>query len=330
MRFKHLLIFILFCLSRPLFSQDSTFIGKMKIPTFIDTMFIDHDLNNWSVRLFTNYKSNGFQLSNADQKITYAPNNPMGIGVGLGTRKLILDLAFNIKGKDEEPTERFDLQATLMLNNHNIQYMLQSYQGYNVNAENFEDFRTDIRSFSSSLNYMYMTNASEYSVAAIKSGLSRQKRPALTSGLGGYLFLNRISSDSSIVSQGDFTDSNEEIGIVNLQIIGAGVRATISATVPFLKYFFATISITPGIGLGYKYVETESSSYHPQNPMLYHFDLGSIIGYNGTRFYVNFSMNYAFYKTSLDYGNSILYNTANAKLALGYKIGKGRQVNKVP
>ena len=85
----------------------------------------------------------------------------MGFGVGFGSRKLILDLAFNIKRKDEAPTERFDLQATLMLNNHHINYTLQSYQGYNVHAEDFEDFRTDIRSFSSTINYLYMFNASK-------------------------------------------------------------------------------------------------------------------------------------------------------------------------
>lgn len=325
MRFKQLLIFILFFLSRPLFSQDTSFIEKIKIPTFIDTLFIDHDRNNWSVRLFTNYKNNKFQLRNTDQKISYTPNNPMGWGVGFGTRKLILDLAFNIKQKGEEPTDRIDFQATLMLNNHYINYTLQFYQGYNVNAEGFEDFRSDIHSFSSAINYIYMFNAAEYSLAAVKSGLSRQKRPAFSTGLGGFLYMNRISADSSIVSQDDFPESNEVIGIVNLQALGGGVRATFSATVPLIKYLFATVSITPGIGLMYKQVETESTTYHPTNPLVYLVDFGGIVGYNGNRIYLNFSMGYALYKTGLDFGNSILYNTANAKLALGYKLGRSRQ-----
>ncbi len=325
MSLKHLLIYILLFLSRPLFSQDTSFLEKLRIPTFIDTLFIDHDRNNWSARLFTNYKNNKFQLRNSDQKITYAPNNPMGWGVGLGTRKIILDLAFNIKKKGEEPTERIDFQAILMLNHHYIFYSLQSYQGYNVISEDIEYFRADIRSFSTSLNYMYVFNTSEYSVAAVKSGLSRQKKPAISTGLGGFLFINRISADSSIVSQSDFSESDENIGIVNLNAYGGGVHANISATVPFIKYLFATASITPGIGLMYKQVETESKTYHPENPMVYLLDLGAIVGYNGNRIYVNLSAAWAIYKTGLDYGNDILYNRANVKLALGYKLGRNNR-----
>lgn len=325
MRFKHLLIFILFFLSEPLFSQDTSFIEKIKIPTFIDTMFIDRDRNNWSIRLFTNYKDNRFRIITADEKVLYSPNNPMGFGFGFGTRKVILDLAFNIKRKDKEPTERIDLQATLMLNNHIINFVLQTYQGYNVSAQNLSYFRKDIRSFSSSLSYMYMFNASEYSIAALKSGLSRQKKPAFTSGLGSFLFLNRISSDSSIIPQNEFHGYTEEIRIVNLPGVGAGVLANISATVPFLKSFFVSASITPGIGLMWKYVETESVSYHPSNPLLYQVDLGGMLGYNADRYYINLSMGYALYKTSLDFGNSIMYNTVKAKLAMGYKLGKNNQ-----
>ena len=116
-------------------------------------------------------------------------------------------------------------------------------------------------------------------MAAIKSGLSRQKKPAFSSGLGGFLFLNRISSDSSIVPQVISPVSNDKIKITYLQAFGAGVRANFSATLPLIKYFFATVSITPGIGLMYKQVETESISYHLKNPLAYLLDLGGIVGY---------------------------------------------------
>ncbi len=322
MRFKHLLIFILFFLSKPLFSQDTSFIEKIKIPTFIDTLFIDRDRNNWSIRLFTNYKINKFKLNTADENILYKPNNPFGFGFGLGTRKVIFDLAFNIKQKDKEPTKRFDFQAMLMHHNHYINFVIQSYQGYNVTTDNLSDFRPDIRSFSSVLSYLYMFNTRKYSLAAMNSGLARQKQPAINYGLGGFLFMNRISADSSIVSQSDFPQSNEELWIVNLPAAGVGVHTNFSVSFPFLKYFLASVTITPSIGLLYKYVETESISYHPKNPLMYHVDLTGLIGYSGNRYYITFSMGYSIYKTSLDFGNSILYNTTRAKLALGYKLGR--------
>ena len=325
MRYKHLLIFILFPLSGPLFSQDTSFIEKIKIPSFIDTMFIDRDRNNWSIRLFTNYKDNRFRIITAEDEILYKPNNPFGFGFGLGTRKVIFDLAFNIKQKDKEPTKRFDFQAIVMHNNHYINFVIQTYQGYNVITENISDFRPDIRSFSSALSYLYTFNTGKYSMAAMKSGLARQKKPAINYGLGGFLFMNRISSDSSILSQDEFPEYNDELRIVNLPATGVGVHTNFSASTPFLKYFLASVTITPSIGLLYKYVETESISYHPKNPLMYHFDLTGLIGYSGNRYYINFSVGYSLYKTSLDFGNSILYNTARAKLAMGYKLGKNNQ-----
>jgi hypothetical protein len=315
------MIFLLFFLSRPLFSQDSTFIEKINVPTFIDTLFIDRDLNNWSIRLFTNYKFNKFKISNSDQYVLFTPNNPWRYGVGVATRKFVLDIALNIKPKGEEPTKRIDLLATILLKNHQIDYFFQRYQGYNADNGMTEEFRPDLTTFSSGLRYLYMFNADEYSMAARRTGLARQKKAAFTSGLGGFLFLNRIKVDSSIVPQEIEPPFNEEAGIVNLYGVGAGVLANFSATVPFWENFFVSASITPGIGLVWKYVESESVSYHPENPLLYQVDLGGIVGYHGDRFYTNLSLGYALNATNLDFGNKIVYSRANTKLAVGYKLG---------
>ncbi len=106
---------------------------------------------------------------------------------------------------------------------------------------------------------------------------------------------------------------------------GAGVHASFSAMVPFLKNFFASAAITPGVGLMYKFVETESGSYHPEDPFVYKVDISSILGYNANKFYINFTMGYVLFKTSLDHSNWILNNTIKSKLAIGYKIrGKNR------
>lgn len=328
MRFGRLLFFCLFFIPASLFSQDSSFIDKIVVSKFIDTLFIDRDLNNWSIRLFTNYKDNRFKLSNANEGVLYAPHNPMGIGFGVGTRKMLLDIAFNIKTKDKEPTERFDLQAALMLKNHHIEYSLQSYHGFSLNNDDIAEFRTDITSFSSRLVYMYLFNASEYSMAALKSGLSRQKKAAVTSGIGGFLFVSRVSADSSMIPPELLPGFNEEARITDLPGYGGGLLANISVSIPFFRNFFASASITPGIGLMYKTIETESSTFQPDSPLLFQLNLGGMLGYNADRYYVNFSFGYGLNGTSLDYGNRITYNTANAKLAFGYKIGKARKSRK--
>ena len=325
MRMKHLFFFCMVFITTPLLSQDSIFLEKIKLPSFIDTLFMDRDLNNWSVRLFSNYKNSRFLLNSGDENLVYKPNNPFGVGFGLGNRKIILDIAFNIKSKDQEPTERFDLQVTLMLHKHHIDYFLHSYQGYNVTYDNQEDFRTDIKDFSTGVDYMYIFNASEFSMAAMKSGLVRQKKAALSFGLGGFLYYTRTSADSSIVPPELYPYFNEESRIVELSGFGAGVHASFNAMVPFLKNFFASAAITPGVGLMYKFVETESGSYHPVDPFVYKVDFSGILGYNANKFYINFTMGYVLFRTSLDHSNWIYNSAVKSKLAIGYKIrGKDR------
>jgi hypothetical protein len=255
----------------------------------------------------------------------YAPRNPYGIGFGVASKKLILDIAFNTKFRSEEPTERFDIQATMVLKQHLIIFFFQDYQGFNIKNDFVgEDmFRKDIGTMSSGINYMYIFNTHKYSTVAMKSGLSKQKRAAISLGLGGFLFINNLSADSSIVPMELAAYFNEEAQIIGLFGTGAGILVGFNVVVPFLKHFFVSASLTPGIGLMYKNVQTESVSYKSSNPLLSHMYIEGIFGYNKKRFYLNFSMGAGIHGTVLDYGNRIQYRTVNAKLAIGYKL-KGR------
>jgi len=117
------------------FSQNLTVLDSLKVRDFIDTLFIDRDINYWSIRLFTHLKSNWFGIMNSDQKISYVPNNLFGIGVGLGTRKLLLDIGFSPGGNQENVTHRIDLQTAFILKKHFLEAYLHRYQGYNVRSD---------------------------------------------------------------------------------------------------------------------------------------------------------------------------------------------------
>ena len=132
MKRKYTLLLVLLLSFTTGFSQELSFLDSLHAPKFIDTLFIDRDINNWSIRIFTNYKEQRFRLSNDSYKLTYFPNNPYGIGFGLATKKIILDLAFNIKTNKEEPTDRIDMQGSLTLEKHNIDFVFQRYKGFNV------------------------------------------------------------------------------------------------------------------------------------------------------------------------------------------------------
>ena len=316
-------VLLSFLFSTSILAQEPQVLENLPVPDFIDTLFIDRDINNWSLRTFVNYKNHRFQLGNDDYKQGYTPSNPGGVGFGLATKKLIIDCGFNLQLRDKERTERVDFRIALLMQKHNFSYFLQSYKGFNLNPDFDLDnnFRHDINSLSSGLNYMYLFNASEFSLTAMKSGLSTQKRTALSFGLGGFLFYNRLLADSTIVPLELQIYSNNQAMLTRLYGAGGGVQGGFSIIIPFLKKLIASASITPGIGVIYKNVHTETSSYVPSNPFIAETLLEGLIGYNGKNIYLNCTLTYAYYKTSLDFGNWIGYQTTQAKIVFGYKLG---------
>src|SRR5690606_38856552 len=98
-----------------------------------------------------NYKGQRFTLKDGTDKLSFVPNNKFGIGFGLGTSKLIVDIAINLKGKNENQTERFDMQGSMIIGNKNlVGILVQRYKGFNVlnNFNEPEPFREDIKSIS--------------------------------------------------------------------------------------------------------------------------------------------------------------------------------------
>jgi hypothetical protein len=256
--------------------------------------------------------------------LKYVPNNPYSIGIGIGTRKLLLDLGINIKGKSKDITKRFDIQLSMIHNTHFFDFYLQRYQGYN--AENdigiSSTFRNDLISLSAGLKYLYFFNKRNYSLAAEKSGHSRQKKTATSFGLGSFLFIKNLSADSSLIPMELSGNFNQEAQLTKLFGISIGIHGSFTAIFPLPFHFFTSLSISPGIGLMLKNIETEYISYTPSDPLLYKLEMAGAFGYNGNRIYITFRLGFDFYRTYLDYGNKALFNTTNAKLALGYKLRK--------
>ena len=94
-RFLLLVIFLLVCTAGYSQIEKNEKSGFIKL---IDSLFIDHDLSNYSVRLFSNYKVKQFRVRNDEFRSRYVPNNRFGAGFGVANSKLLIDVAFNIKG----------------------------------------------------------------------------------------------------------------------------------------------------------------------------------------------------------------------------------------
>ena len=293
----------------------------------LDSLLVDRDIENYSLRIFSNFKVNKFNISDSDSKAKFVPNNRYGLGLGFATKKIILDIAVNIKNPNKEKTSRFDLQATTILKDKNyVKIFTQVYRGFNA-KNNFDEptvFRDDIRSVSVGLNYMYTLDNIEFSYSQLKAGLSNKNSDNIfiTGGVGVFGSFDYFSAKPSILSETTSPYFNEEGDIKRYQGLSFGVLAGVISYFQLPENITATVNVMPGIGLVNKKVTLQDGGYKPGNPMLYKLDFLIGLNYNLKQFYVSLSYNNSLYSTDLDYGNNYLLNLTKAKLAIGYKFNK--------
>ncbi|MDN3493111.1 DUF4421 family protein [Winogradskyella bathintestinalis] len=298
----------------------------------LDSLLIDRNIENYSVRLFTNFKVNKFNIKNQDSKIRFVPNNRHGIGFGFANRKIILDIAFNLKNPNREETRKFDLQGTTIIKDrHYINFYGQSYKGFTA-KNNIDEpfiFRSDMRSVSIGFNYLYTFDGIEFSYALLKAGLSekRHRNIIITGGVGAFASFDYFSANSSILSENISPYFNEEGNIERYKGLSFGVLAGFISYFKLPEGIVATVNIIPGIGFMAKKINLPNGGYKPADPMLYKLDFSMGVGYSFNQFYVNLTYSNGMYSTDLDYGNKYLLNLTNAKLALGYRFSGHKRNN---
>lgn len=262
-------IIILFGLFFPmcLKGQDSLdYEHKKSFVSIVDTLFIDRDLNHWSVRAISSFKDNNFRLSNSNYTLHYNPTNPAGVGVGYASSKLLLDLIFNIKTNQEEATERFDFQGNLLLKQELLLFQIQNYKGFTVTNTSSGDpgtFRGDVRSFSSSLNYTHLFKPGMKTLHAFYSNSQNKAIRIGTFLAGAYTTYHHIQADSSIIPSSFGEYFNEQAQILEMSKFAFGISGGYAYFLPLSAHFFVMFVIDPGLGLNFKSIRTETLSYHP-------------------------------------------------------------------
>ncbi|WP_229719252.1 DUF4421 family protein [Winogradskyella schleiferi] len=290
----------------------------------LDELLIDRDIENYSIRLFTNFKVNKFSIKNDDSKARFVPNNRHGLGLGFANKKVIVDIGFNLKNPNKEETTRFDLQGTTILEDrHFANVYLQTYKGFTAKNDFDEPFvfRSDVRSVSFGFNYLFTLDDIEFSYALLKAGFSeeRHKDIFITGGLGVFGGFDYFSAKTSILSESTNSYFNEQGNIKRYQGAALGVLAGFISYFKLPENISATINVMPGVGLVNKKITLEDDSYRPANPMLYKLDFLLGLGYNFNQFYVSLTYSNGLYSTDLDYDNKYRLNLTKAKLAVGYR-----------
>lgn len=290
----------------------------------IDSLLIDRDIENYSIRIFSNYKVNKFSILNDESKVKFVPNNRYGLGLGFANRKVIFDVAFNIKNKNKQETSRFDLQVTTIIKRqHYVNLFAQTYKGFKA-KHNFDEpttFRSDVRSVSLGINYLYTLDEVEFSYSLLKAGLDEKDNQDIfiTGGIGLFGVYDYFSAKPSILSESGSTFFNEQGNVKRYNGAAIGVLAGFISYFKLPENITATLNVMPGIALMNKRVTLQDGSYRPSNPMLYKLDFSVGLGYNLKQYYAILTYSNGLYSTGFDNDNRYRLNLTNAKLALGYR-----------
>ncbi|WP_240472215.1 DUF4421 family protein [Mangrovimonas xylaniphaga] len=297
---------------------------RTKFRKAIDSLFIDHNPENYSLRLFSNYKVKRFKISNEDFKTRYVPKNRYGVGVGVANSKVLLDLAINIKNGKEEVTNRFDAQGTIIFKKRNyINAYLQIYNGYNVknSFDEPKEFRFDIKSRTVGFNHLYTFTDIEFSYSLLKAGLpTRNKDVYITGGIGSFVMFDYFDSDGSIFPESVGLYYEDVQGVKRYSGRALGFLAGVMSAFILPDNMIATCNLMPGIALMNNRVTLEDGSRSGSMPLLYKLDASVALSYNVKRFYINLMYETGIYANSLDFGHNYKFNLSMAKLSFGYKL----------
>lgn len=304
----------------------------IKPKAIVDSLIFSEKLN-WSVRLLGNFKQQQFRIKDDYEQLEYKPNNPFGVGVGIANQRLVIDIVFNIKGavKKEEQTKKFAAEGAFILKRNLFTFTLENVHGYNISNDqnDTEIFREDISIFTLGVGYLHMLGKNKFSVREMKSGTNGADKTSVTFGLGGFLLINSLNADDSIIPPDAVPYFNDEAQIRKINAYGAGVLGGIASYFKLPANFYATAYVAPGIGLEYKEIKTIEGSYKPSNPLVYKTDLFGSLGYNRKKFYINFTFSTNLYFASLDYNNRASLGITKSKLIFGYNIGKINMPRKI-
>ena len=314
-------VFVLLVLvNHPLFAQEDSV--ESKIEKVVDSLFLDHDKRYWSIRVMANYKDNKFKLKNDQNTLNYTPNNPSGVGIGFANSKFRLDLILNIKTNKEEITDRFDMQGDMMIKQNVILFQVQNYQGFNVKNSSTDDpgsFRRDIRSFSTSLNLIHIFKSDLKNLTTIYSGIHTNYKSTGSFLAGFYTNYHIVQADSSIVPESSQDLFNEEAQITKMNKFALGISGGYAYFLSLPSNFFVLVAATPGVGVNFKKLRTDSTTYTPNELLELYLYVNVSIGYNGPQFYVETGSDNVWNFSSLGDGNRGSMNSTKFKLAVGWK-----------
>ena len=240
-----LILVTLFVIPSYCFSQDSTYVQKFDNDFTIQTSF---------GKKFT---SIGYEhLDN--EEITYKPNNPVSIGLGLSWKGTNLSFGYGfdfMRDKERGKTHSLDFQYHYYGRKVIFDIFFQRYRGFYTDDEPKDKTKNrsgnnndnvhlypDIKIRQYGVFGQYVFNGKKFSTKAVFSQNEIQRKSVGSFLLGGGIYYNKLQVDSTQILGGDKELNNFQLG----------VNTGYAYTWVVNRRFFISGSVSVGVNFGAK------------------------------------------------------------------------------
>jgi hypothetical protein len=286
----------------------------------VDTTYVDLSYDSWSIRALGTYKyQNPVIKDAAGNVVRLIPKNPTSIGIGMAYKFLAVDIGIRLLLVSGDITSRFDLQGEASVGNHLIDLTVQRYKGFDQEGDTRTFFRDDIRSTVVGTNYLYNFNAKRLSIRSVFTGNRRQKKSAGSLAVGGFISVQDIDADSSIVAGEMGFNDKAQLHNSRFNIIGIQGGYNYMLVLPHRFYVFG--GLIPGIGLLNGEVSA-TDHYSISTRIMAKMNIRAAAGHIGKRFYLGLAYGSDVFFINISANNKINYNIGKLKFVIGYKLNR--------
>ncbi|MEP2023673.1 MAG: DUF4421 domain-containing protein [Reichenbachiella sp.] len=291
-----------------------------------------------TTRFYNSVKFSRYVLrdSRYDERLKYASNENLILGVGVSYRRVTFNLGLNfpfVNSWDEEEkgkTKYLDAQIHYYLDKYVFDAWLSTYKGYHLTNphettlqspdDDSYPIRQDVRNTNFSFNLMRILNSEKFSFRAAFAQDEWQKKSAGSFLIGAEYNMMLSSADSTLiplnVKESDFFDGYQ---MKKSAIVNIGVSGGYGHTFVVAKHFYFSIVATMAVGGSYTSLESSDSTQEDINGLTLNVNYSTKVGlgYNSRTFQVGLATVQTFMTnhTPLDHAK-ITENPGNVRINL--------------
>jgi hypothetical protein len=267
------------------------------------------------------------QIKNSGNKLSYKPNNSVGLGFGIYVFEIGAEITFAVPVNAEREsqfgkTNATDVQLNLLGKNWGLDLFYQNYKGFYLNDPNGTILpgapypqRPDLRTNNLGINGIYVFNK-QFSLRSAYNFSERQRRSAGSFLLTGTLNFFDVQGDSALYSKKYEPVFGAGTAFSQMDMNTFSVSPGYSYTL-VVKNFFANASLS--LGPAYHWVDYQVGGQSLSASSLNSFfDIRAGIGYNGKRFFCG--VNLVNQTRTVKFDSIALANSSTTfKLLFGYR-----------